>query len=146
METHRVQTFEETCNNELMREALDELDEKRGKANLRMEVHRTLMKSAYDRQVRKWNFQVGDLLLRQANALKKRDKLESNWEGPYKVLKVIIGGAYELEDMEGHKVLRPWNVYVGEAGIDRRLRSRSRPHRGRQRRQLALEQSGDYGV
>ncbi|KAK6123788.1 hypothetical protein DH2020_042469 [Rehmannia glutinosa] len=110
METHRVQNYEETYNNELMREALDELEEKIERAHLRMEVNRTLMKSAYDKQVRKQNFQVGDLVLRQADALKKRDKLESNWEGPYRVVKVIRGGAYELEDLEGHKVLRPWNV------------------------------------
>ncbi|KAK6145185.1 hypothetical protein DH2020_022005 [Rehmannia glutinosa] len=103
METHRVQNYEETYNSELMREALDELEEKRKRANMRMEVNRTLMKSAYDKHVRKRNFQVGDLVLRQADTLKKRDKLESNWEGPYMVVKVIRGGAYELEDLEGHK-------------------------------------------
>ncbi|KAK6163864.1 hypothetical protein DH2020_000728 [Rehmannia glutinosa] len=102
--------YEETYNNELMREALNELEEKRERANMRMEVNRILMKSTYDKQVKKRNFQVGDLVLRQADALKKINKLESNWEGPYKVVKVIRGGAYELEDLEGHKVLRPWNV------------------------------------
>ncbi|KAI3451561.1 hypothetical protein Pfo_008226 [Paulownia fortunei] len=56
------------------------------------------------------NFQVGDLVLRRADALKQTGKLEANWEGPYKVTRVIAGGAYELEDERGNKIPRPWNI------------------------------------
>ncbi|KAI3468832.1 hypothetical protein Pfo_025495 [Paulownia fortunei] len=90
METHRIQSYDEEKNNKLMREALDWIDEKREKTYLRMEV--------------------GDLVLRRADALKQTGKLEANWEGPYKVTQVIAGGAYELEDERGNKILRPWNI------------------------------------
>ena len=36
--------------------------------------------------------------------------MDPNWEGPYKVRAVIGAGAYELEEMNGKKVLRPWNT------------------------------------
>ncbi|KAI3445131.1 hypothetical protein Pfo_001796 [Paulownia fortunei] len=96
METHRIQSYDEKENNELMREALDWIDEKREKAYLRM--------------VKIRNFQVGDLVLRRADTLKQTNKLEANWEGPYKVTQVIAGGAYELEDEKRKKVSRPWNI------------------------------------
>lgn len=37
-------------------------------------------------------------------------KLEANWEGPYKIINVLTGGAYELMDEEGRRLARPWNV------------------------------------
>lgn len=37
-------------------------------------------------------------------------KLEANWEGPYKVITVLTGGAYELMDEEGRRLARTWNV------------------------------------
>ncbi|KAK6137733.1 hypothetical protein DH2020_028525 [Rehmannia glutinosa] len=110
METHRIHTFEEDRNEELMREALDELEEKRQRAYLRMEASKGIMKASYDKRVKKRNFQVGDMVLRRADALKLVGKLEANWEGPYKVVRIAAGGAYELENMAGQKVPRPWNV------------------------------------
>ncbi|KAI3458805.1 hypothetical protein Pfo_015468 [Paulownia fortunei] len=94
MKTHRIQSYDEKENNELMREALDWIDEKREKAYLRME--------AYKSRIR-----VGHLVLRRADALKQTGKLEANWKGPYKVTRVIAGGAYELEDEKGKKIPRP---------------------------------------
>ncbi|KAL0426480.1 UNVERIFIED_CONTAM: hypothetical protein Slati_2822800 [Sesamum latifolium] len=57
------------------------------------------------------NFQVGDLVLRRADALKPIGKLDPTWEGPYKVTSVLGKGAYELEDPEGRPLPRPWNVH-----------------------------------
>ncbi|KAK6119388.1 hypothetical protein DH2020_046870 [Rehmannia glutinosa] len=70
-------------NSSLLREALDEVDEVKDKAYLRMEVSKHLLKKAYDKRVKKRNFQEGDLVLRQVDALKPVGKLEANWEGPY---------------------------------------------------------------
>ncbi|KAL0449547.1 UNVERIFIED_CONTAM: hypothetical protein Slati_1511100 [Sesamum latifolium] len=44
-------------------------------------------------------------------ALKPIGKLDPTWEGPYKVTSVIAKGAYELENPDGHPLLRPWNVH-----------------------------------
>lgn len=49
-------------------------------------------------------------MLRQADALLDVGKLEATWEGPYKVIRVLRGGSYELEDMKGKKLPRPWHV------------------------------------
>ncbi|KAL0283576.1 UNVERIFIED_CONTAM: hypothetical protein Sradi_7224000 [Sesamum radiatum] len=56
-------------------------------------------------------FQVGDLVLRRAYALKPVGKLDPIWEGPYKVTGIIGKGAYELEDPKGRPLPRPWNVH-----------------------------------
>ncbi|KAL8499011.1 hypothetical protein ACS0TY_022101 [Phlomoides rotata] len=52
-------------------------------------------------------FEKGDLVLRRIDALKPTRKLDSNWEGPYLVTKVLAGGAYGLDDEEGRKLPRP---------------------------------------
>lgn len=52
----------------------------------------------------------GDLVLRRADALKPTGKLDPNWEGPYRVTRVIPGGAYELEELDGTQIAHPWNV------------------------------------
>ena len=33
-----------------------------------------------------------------------------NWEGPYKVIRVVRSGVYELEDLGGRLLGHPWNV------------------------------------
>lgn len=55
-------------------------------------------------------FQVGDLVLRLSDALLDIGKLEAVWEGPYKVIRVLGEGSYELEDLTGKKLPRPWHV------------------------------------
>ncbi|XP_057418564.1 uncharacterized protein LOC130712763 [Lotus japonicus] len=38
------------------------------------------------------------------------NKLNSIWEGPYRILKVLGKGAYHLESLDGRRVPRSWNV------------------------------------
>ena len=33
-----------------------------------------------------------------------------NWEGPYKVIRVVRSGVYELEDLNGRPFGHPWNA------------------------------------
>ena len=54
--------------------------------------------------------QVGDLVLKKTVPAGEAKKLQPNWEGPYRVIKVIAGGAYDLEEMEGRRLPRPWNI------------------------------------
>jgi hypothetical protein len=52
---------------------------------------------------------VGDLFLRLK--LDSHGKLESPWVGPYIVIEVIPGGAYQLEDKKiGKDESNPWNA------------------------------------
>ncbi|KAL0355399.1 UNVERIFIED_CONTAM: hypothetical protein Sradi_3986800 [Sesamum radiatum] len=109
--SHKVMNFSEECNENLLRENLDLIEELREKAFLRVQRYKNIMTSSYNRRVKSRNFQVGDLVLRRADALKPIGKLDPTWEGPYKVTSVIGKGAYELEDPEGRPLPRPWNVH-----------------------------------
>ena len=58
-------------------------------------------------------FNVGDLVLRKVTPATNDlalGKLGPSWEGPYKVVHYSRQGNYHLEDSEGKKLPRPWNV------------------------------------
>ncbi|XP_012844975.1 PREDICTED: uncharacterized protein LOC105965010 [Erythranthe guttata] len=103
LESLRVREYDDRENEEMMREHLDLCYEKREAADLKMRDSKNRIKVSYDRRVNPRSFQVGDLVLRRADALKPTGKLEANWEGPYTVTKVAASGAYELQDRKGKK-------------------------------------------
>ncbi|KAL0373591.1 UNVERIFIED_CONTAM: hypothetical protein Sradi_3274800 [Sesamum radiatum] len=109
--SHRVMNFSEECNENLLRKNLDLIEELREKAFLRIQRYKNIMINSYNKRVKTRSFQVGDLVLRRADALKPVGKLDPVWEGPYKVTGIIGQGAYELEDPEGRPLPRPWNVH-----------------------------------
>ncbi|XP_012852903.1 PREDICTED: uncharacterized protein LOC105972487 [Erythranthe guttata] len=110
IDTLRITTFDNEKNNDALRAQLDEVFDLREEAYLHMERSKNLIKARYDRGVRSRTFQIGDLVLRRADALKNTGKLEANWEGPYTVAKCLAGGGYELTDMEGKALPRAWNI------------------------------------
>lgn len=65
---------------------------------------------AYNKHVKVWNFQAGDLFLIIADILKPTGKLEPNQEGPYKITRANNNGSYELEDEDGKTPKRNWNA------------------------------------
>ena len=53
-------------------------------------------------------YNVGELVLR---LLEKKDKLESKWEGPFIIDKVLTGGAYRLHNASDNRLEpSPWNA------------------------------------
>ena len=67
----------------------------------------------YNRRVKLKRFNVGDLVLRKVTPATKdpaQAKLGPSWEGPYKVVHYSHQGSYHLEDSEGKRLPRPWNV------------------------------------
>ncbi|KAL0313410.1 UNVERIFIED_CONTAM: hypothetical protein Sradi_5740300 [Sesamum radiatum] len=109
--SHRVMNFSEECNENLLRENLDLIEELREKAFLRIQRYKNIMINSYNKRVKSRSFQVGDLVLRRSDALKPVGKLDPIMEGPYKVTGIIGRGAYELEDPEGRPLPRPWNIH-----------------------------------
>ncbi|XP_012836532.1 PREDICTED: uncharacterized protein LOC105957150 [Erythranthe guttata] len=95
MPSSRIMNFHETANSMRLREELDLVMEKQQSARGRMELSKAKIKAAYDKK---------------ADALKTVGKLMEKWEGPYKVVAVLVGGAYMLEDMNGLRIARAWNV------------------------------------
>ncbi|KAL0440515.1 UNVERIFIED_CONTAM: hypothetical protein Slati_2534500 [Sesamum latifolium] len=109
--SHSVMNFSEECNENLLRENLDLIEELRDKAFPCIQRYKNIMINSYNKIVKSRSFQVGDLVLRRADTLKPIGKLDPTWEGPYKATSVIGKGAYELEDPEGRALPRPRNVH-----------------------------------
>ncbi|KAL0378896.1 UNVERIFIED_CONTAM: hypothetical protein Sradi_3195100 [Sesamum radiatum] len=110
LETFRIQHYEPENNDHLMRASLDLIEELREDAQSLIERYKQRIITAYNRRVKKTEFQVGDLILRRIGATGPVGKLSPNLEGPYKINRVIKLGAYELEDTDGRKLFRPWNI------------------------------------
>jgi len=54
---------------------------------------------------------VRHLVLRSRKAARHQMlKLSPNWEGPYRVTRVIEKGAYHLEELNGNPLPNSWNI------------------------------------
>lgn len=91
--TARIMNLNPQQNQEALKEELEFTLEKREEARKEMDKSKQQIKAAYDKKAKKRRFGVGNWVLRQADALKKTGKLEANWEGPYKIITVLTGGA-----------------------------------------------------
>ncbi|XP_074323369.1 uncharacterized protein LOC141660294 [Apium graveolens] len=102
----RIKAYEPEINEEGMRLALDLIDEVRDKANVRNAEHQRRASLWYNRRVKERFFQQGDLVLRkiEASGVGERGKLAPNWEGPYKVRRILGRGSYKLETLNGDEV------------------------------------------
>jgi hypothetical protein len=59
------------------------------------------------------SFQIGDLVWKTILPLGTRsgkfDKWSRSWEGPFRVIQVLPGNAYFVEDLEGHSLPKALN-------------------------------------
>ncbi|XP_074336309.1 uncharacterized protein LOC141673457 [Apium graveolens] len=108
----RIEAYEPEINEEGMRLALDLIDEVMDEANARNVEHQRRASLYYNRRVKEWSFQQGDLVLRkiEASRVGERGKLAPNWEGSYKVRKTLGRGSYKLETLNGDEVPRTWHA------------------------------------
>ena len=71
------------------------------------------MAKYHNQKVKKRSFSKGDLVMRKTEVTRGdagTGKLGANWEGPYKITKVIGLGTYKLQTMEDKDLTRTWNV------------------------------------
>ncbi|GAV77103.1 hypothetical protein CFOL_v3_20575 [Cephalotus follicularis] len=88
----RVVHFNETNNEEGLRNLLDLVEELRDKAVIRVIAYQQRVSRYYNKMVNPKPLREGDLVLRNAaiaDPTDTRGKLAPNWEGPYKVKKVL---------------------------------------------------------
>ena len=109
----RKEFFDERNNEDQLKLNLDCLDEVRDQAFQRMAKYQQKMVEYYNQRVKLKRFNIRDLVLRKVTLAMKdpaQGKLQSTWEGPYKVVHYSRRGSYHLEDLNGNKLPRPWNV------------------------------------
>ena len=91
---------------------LDALDEKRLAAQQNLEIYQARMTRAYEKSTRIRQFVKGELVLvlrRPILGKQAGPKFQPKWEGPYIIQKVFQGGAYQLVDHLGERVMPPIN-------------------------------------
>jgi hypothetical protein len=95
---------------ELMMDKVDEAPESRLKALEEIGKEKVKIAKAYNKRVVEKLFQVGDLVWKMILPLGTQSgefvKWPPCWEGPFRVIRVVPGNAYFMEDLEGH-VARP---------------------------------------
>ena len=95
---------------------LDDLvlvNELRDRALIRMQNYEHAAAKYYNSNVWNRRFNEGEFVLRkvfQNTAERNTRKLEINWEGPYKIIKVVRPGYYGIAIMQGVKIPRTWNA------------------------------------
>ncbi|KAK2996170.1 hypothetical protein RJ639_029539 [Escallonia herrerae] len=111
--TIRALHFSELNNNVGLRANLDLVEEARTQAHIRSFIVKQRVARYYNQKVRSKQFNEGDLVLRKlevSNPKAATGKLSPNWEGPYRVIKVLKTGAYALGTLSGESIPRTWNA------------------------------------
>ena len=109
----RREFFDKQSNDDQLKQNLDFLDEVRDQAAQRMAKYQQKIAEYYNRRVKLKRFNIGDLVLRKVTPGTKdpaQSKLGPTWERPYRVVHYSRQGNYHLEDSEGKRLPRPWNV------------------------------------
>ena len=86
---------------------LDLVDEVRATAEQRLMLYQNLMAKYYNSNVRRRDFQVGDLVLRKVMGVARdpsQGKLGPNWEGPYRITSWQRKDTYHLETLDGRRL------------------------------------------
>ncbi|KAK3031413.1 hypothetical protein RJ639_037411 [Escallonia herrerae] len=111
--TIRALHFSELNNDVGLRANLDLVEEARTQAHVRSVIVKQRVARYYNHKVRSKQFNEGDLVLRKlevSNPKAATRKLSPNWEGPYRVIKVLKTGAYALGTLSGESIPRTWNA------------------------------------
>jgi hypothetical protein len=97
----------------LMMDKVDEAPESRLKALEEIEKEKVKIAKVYNKCVVEKSFQVGDLLWKMILSLGTRSgkfgKWSPSWEGSFRVIRVVSGNAYFVEDLEGHSLPKALN-------------------------------------
>ncbi|XP_071921711.1 uncharacterized protein [Coffea arabica] len=107
----RIQNFVATANEEELKCNLDLLEAKREEAVIRMAKYKSQLTRYHNARVRSTQYQPGDLVLRKNSVSRAHNsnKLDPNWEGPYKVLETSRAGYCRLARLDGAEIPRTWH-------------------------------------
>ena len=106
----RTYSFTPSGNDELLRESLDLIEERRDRATIHLVYYHQKLKQGYDVKVKLRPLAPGDLVLRKVVGAAKDPswgKLGPNWERPFRITSVAGIGAYYLENLDEKAIPRP---------------------------------------
>ena len=109
----RLLSEREDQNNLMLLNDLNLINERRDQALTWIQNYQQATAKYYNSHVRNCMFHKGDLVLSkvfQNTAKRNAGILGANWEGPYKVIKVVRPNAYQIANTQGVKIPRTWNV------------------------------------
>ncbi|GAV74523.1 hypothetical protein CFOL_v3_18003, partial [Cephalotus follicularis] len=112
VQSPRVVHFSEENNEEGLRTLLDLVEELRDKSAIKVTAYQQRVGRYYNKRVNPRPLREGDLVLRNsaiADLKGTRGKLAPNWEGPYKVKRVLRSRTFKLETLGGRETPRAWN-------------------------------------
>jgi hypothetical protein len=98
---------------ELMMDKVDDVHESHFKALEEIEKEKIKIAKAYIKRVIEKSFQVGDLVWKMILPLGTRSgkfgKWSPSWEEPFRLIRVVPGNAYFVEDLEGQSLPKALN-------------------------------------
>ncbi|KAL0313115.1 UNVERIFIED_CONTAM: hypothetical protein Sradi_5710800 [Sesamum radiatum] len=77
------------------------LPQERDMAYAKIQKYKRQAEKLYNKKVKTITFQVRDLVFKKYEASKHNGKLEPNWEGPFKVVKLAKNRVYNLQKLSG---------------------------------------------
>jgi hypothetical protein len=96
-----------------MMDKIDDVHESCFKVLEEIEKEKIKIGKAYNKRVVEKSFQVGDLVWKTILPLGTRSGKFGKWspscEGPFRVIRVVPGNAYFVEDLEGHTLPKALN-------------------------------------
>nr|AAM74243.1 Putative retroelement [Oryza sativa Japonica Group] len=106
----RATMYCEADQDQLRRDDLDYLEERRRRAALRAARYQQSLQRYHQRHVRARSLCVDDLVLRRVQTRAGLSKLSPMWEGPYRVIGVPRPGSVRLATGDGTELPNPWNI------------------------------------
>nr|CAE03705.3 OSJNBb0034G17.13 [Oryza sativa Japonica Group] len=106
----RATMYCEADQDQLCRDDLDYLEERRRRAALRAARYQQSLRRYHQRHVRARSLCVDDLVLRRVQTRAGLSKLSPMWEGPYRVIGVPRPGSVRLATADGTELPNPWNI------------------------------------
>jgi len=91
-------------NKEMLLDALDEIEERRDQALLRIQNYQHQIESYYNKKFQTRPLELDDLVMRKVFENTKElnaGNLGARWEGPYKIVKGVKPGVYRLDTSRG---------------------------------------------
>ncbi|XP_072060408.1 uncharacterized protein [Arachis hypogaea] len=111
--TLRTELYNELNNLHARNTELDLAEETRELAAIRQRAIKQITEKKHNKRVSPRAFTEGDLVLRRTEEARRppaHGKLAANWEGPFRVIKVLGMGAYQLQTLQGNPISGTWNI------------------------------------